>query len=491
MRLRPASRFQQGMFFSVFLASMVLGLILTSVSSAQIIYNPNDERFKQLALEKAVWTFKDEREKFHLAMDLASRDLISDRELKSSERTYRVAEVELKQALLALSQEAPHLVIERVVRHLEPDGKTIVKILFHNAGKLTGNRQIDEVLSETGSEISTADLFTLRNIYVSLIDSNTIIALPYEHRVEQLSPGDSVTLEYTLMRDVDAVTISASYSGRVDKKRVLIQQGIAGPDVLVSARPRAQESEFGTIAGYNLQFDCSGTQGEIYDLLLVGLPEQFTYRFVDPKTNAYVRKLIFPAATWVHQLRLEVSLPDRCPEGIVPDSVIQFDLHVADNQDGRAVGGASLELIPHGRGELTLNAVNWSVEGSVGDPPTIKLEVRNSGSVALQDIRWFVDGPSGWEFETDPPIITLIESGDIVTAEIEVTSLGTSSAAGIFEIDIRVGSSLGARRIESESKTIRMRLEGGNRTFNTIIITLLAVVLIGAVVVVTFRLSRR
>jgi len=45
------------MFFSVFLASMVLGLILTSVSSAQIIYNPNDERFKQLALEKAVWTF--------------------------------------------------------------------------------------------------------------------------------------------------------------------------------------------------------------------------------------------------------------------------------------------------------------------------------------------------------------------------------------------------------------------------------------------------
>ncbi len=465
-------------------------IILWGSSIAQIIYNPNDERFRQLALEKCVWTYRENRDVYNRAIRLKDKDLISDAEYISIEREYKIAEIELKQALLALTQEAPHIAVERAITHRDSAGRITIEIVLKNLSQVSESIEIDSLFSEIAGDISINDISTLRNVFVSLKDNGVIIALPYERRIDILYPGDSVSLEFELLRDLEQVEVYAQYSGKMETKQILIQKGTGTAALQISSSPMAQEAAYASTASYLMQFDRGTDEAIGYDLRIEGLPELFQANFIDVATQARVSKLIFSPASLSHQLTLEVHLPDRKTEtGPAADSLLRFTVAAVSTIDENRQSRIELELVPIGIGEITLRADNWQYNGTIKQPPILNIVARNTGSVELKDIRWDVDMPAGWQADIKPPNIEILKPGDEVISQISII-LPPDEFQGDYEINIRAFTIYAGRHIDSGRKTFRIELHS---TSNRVIIwvILLGIIIISAAAWLGIRINKR
>ncbi|MDD4052762.1 MAG: NEW3 domain-containing protein [candidate division Zixibacteria bacterium] len=465
-------------------------IMSTHAAYSQIIYNPNDERFRQLAFEKAVWTFKDFRQQYERDIRLREQNLISTEKLFSTERQYRIAEIELEQALLALTQETPYLAVERAILRQDTQGRAIIEIELRNLSQMPPSTNLDSLMGDIDSRLSLDDLLILRNVFVSLKEDNTIIALPYVRRIDSLVPGESTVLTYQLLKDIDRVEVNIQYSGKVETKQIQLQRGTGTSGLRMSAIPMAQESEYGSIAAYDIHLDRGEGFMPSIELKVEGLPGLFLASFTDVSSGARVTKVAFPPASTTQELRLEVQLPSRMQMGGLIDSTLRFVVQALSPTDGRLAGEIKLELVPVGRGEITLKARNWRFSLHRSESIVLPLEIANIGSVSVRDIRWEINPPAGWKADPQPQSIAVLEPGETENAQI-IIQAANDEIYGEYEIDVRVFCIHNGSRIETDLKTFRVELNAAGGVTNIVLLVSLIGGLIAAVVWLAKRLGKR
>src|SRR6266852_1519378 len=127
-----------------FSASLFLLGCSVSFVMSQVLYNPNDERFKSLYLEKVEGDYKVQKEEFNRQKSLYGKQLISQREFNESEARFTTARITYQQAILSLAFEQPHITIESAIKYQSPDGKKRVKLTFRNTtGGFASGKKID------------------------------------------------------------------------------------------------------------------------------------------------------------------------------------------------------------------------------------------------------------------------------------------------------------------------------------------------------------
>src|ERR1700690_805720 len=153
------------------LVGLVLALVVAHLAAAQMLYNPNDERFKSLYLEKVQTDYKVQKSEFERQKLLHDKGLISEKEFSESDANFKNAQITYQQAILSIAFEQPHITIEKAVKYQSRDGKKRVRLTMKNttAGLIEGNK----VQLEDFGGIRTDQI---ANVYVSLLNAQHSIA---------------------------------------------------------------------------------------------------------------------------------------------------------------------------------------------------------------------------------------------------------------------------------------------------------------------------
>jgi hypothetical protein len=101
------------------------------------------------------------------------------------------------------------------------------------------------------------------NIYVSLLNAdNAIVSQPYEAKIDLLRFGEPQKLDFTLLQDLDAVTVFLIYgNGNQRSMKIFLQKDASVNRVLVQSEQFSQEVDLGEAASFDLTLELfSGTK---------------------------------------------------------------------------------------------------------------------------------------------------------------------------------------------------------------------------------------
>ena len=166
------------------------------------------------------------------AMMMEENNIVTVSEVNEAEEAYERAVDEYEQAKLTLQQteleslkDEWHITVEETRLYESPDGREKFSIVLRNSSspvKLVESSKILEREIIISAQID--------NIFVTIKEqegfgSGAIITEPYEQRIETLKEGESVTLEFELIKEnVRDVVVELKYSGEIDEKNIHLKQ---------------------------------------------------------------------------------------------------------------------------------------------------------------------------------------------------------------------------------------------------------------------------
>ncbi|MFX0133235.1 MAG: hypothetical protein ACFFDN_06290 [Candidatus Hodarchaeota archaeon] len=242
------------------------------------------------------------------------------------------------------------------------------------------------------------------NIFVSLeyLEDQTIIGSPYEIRIPLLELGKTVTADFGLLRDVESLQINLNYSGRTDSKNIYLEKDASANFVDINSTQFSQEADLGSQVMFDLTLERFSISDNVYKLLVLNLPRQISYDFIDSETTtARLSQIKFTQGVNIKKLALKTYLPDRDDELIVIDKPLIFcalvlskdeyvelknlrDKQFTESEISKIQGGkVKLELVPRGVGRIEVRAPSLYHEISVGDSIDMEITIRNDGPDGL------------------------------------------------------------------------------------------------------------
>lgn len=195
-------------------------------------------------------------------------------------------------------------------------------------------------------------------------------------------------------------------------------------DELAFANIYATASTYpGQEAKFKLVLSNTGMTGTLVELRIEGLPENYTYNFVDENGNVF--RNIFVDAGEIKTFFLKV----RPPRGEGAKS-FSFKLTAVGSSSSST---AKLTLTVLGSYELKIATENFYIEGSPGDLLTFNLEVENSGRSTIKYARLIVrDLPEKWKVDVEPDEITNIVPGEKKTFRIRISVPGDAKVGDYY-----------------------------------------------------------
>ena len=183
------------------------------------------------------------------AMMMEENNIVTVSEVNKAEEAYERAIDEYEQAKLTLQQtelaslqDEWHITVETTRLYESADGRELFSITLRNSSSPVKLVESSKVL---GREIIISaqidDIFVEIKEQEGYGTSGATITEPYEQRIEKLKEGESVTLEFELIKEnVRDVVVELTYSGRQDQKNIHLKQ--EDPYIsVVSARRYKQE----------------------------------------------------------------------------------------------------------------------------------------------------------------------------------------------------------------------------------------------------------
>lgn len=472
---------------------------------AQMLYNPNDERFKSLYLEKMQTDYNVQKDMFDREKILYDKGLISEQEFEQAEANFKTAQITYQQAILALAFEQPHIAIDKAVKYQSQDGKTWVKITLRNtSGGLIAGEKVD-VANLQG--IRTDEI---ANVYVSLLnDQNAIISQPYEAKIPIMKYNKPVTLTFTLLQNLDYVIVKDVYADKSDERKILLQMDESANRVLITSDQFSQEVDLGSQATYNLTLSLFSSRSDIYKLGVVDLPRQMSYDFVQGQAGgARLSQVKFSHDVNSQQLALTVYVPDRYDStSFMIDQPIEFyAVAIPAGLDERilqrtgrltsadlermSVSHIHLELIPRGVGRMELLATNYYIEMKPGDKARMKLTVHNDGTQELDNVRVHCNVPINWSLSTMPDVISSLSQDEDAIDTLEIAP-PPNVDVGDYEITVKADGFAGSRQVEADSKSIRVHVSANSNILGTAVLIVIVLGIIAGVAVFGIRLSKK
>ncbi len=484
----------------------LLTILSLQVAAAQqpYFYNPNDERFKSLYLEKVQSDYKVQKEEFTRQEKLYDKRLISEREFKESEARFRTAQITYQQAILSLAFEQPHITINKAIKYQSKDGRKRVRLILRNTtGGLIEGKKIE---LEDFEGIRTDQI---SNVYVSLLnDQKAIVSQPYEAKIQTMPYNQPISVSFLLLQDLDNVTVKTIYGDKSEEKKIFLQMDESADRVLITSEQFSQEADLATRATYNLTLELFSSTDNVYKLEVFNLPRQITYDFVEAQTGARFSQVKFSQDVNTRKLALAVYLPDRydttsffidkplsffaaaIPRAQIEHFVDKERTYAAEELDRANISYMRLEVVPRGIGRIQVRATNFYQELKPGEKVQMNLTVYNDGTRRLDNIKVRADVPMNWVSSVAPDLITSLLPGKDEMVSVTISPPADVSV-GDYEATIKTESFAANRKVESEDKKIRIHIAASANVFGIAVLVLLLVGILGGVVIFGIRLSRK
>jgi len=461
-----------------------------------------------LDLKKARASYENARQQYQSDKKLWNQKAISKQEIEQSKNNLLRKEVDYQKLLLKLVSKQSYLTIENAVKYQNDEGERRVKLTISSASE--GNQEylnrFKEHFDVFTPQMSTGKIY---NIFISVasVDDQTIIGSPYEARIPSMDMGGRKTVNFHLLRDVKTVQVQMSYSGRNDRKNIFLEKGKSANVLEVTSTQFSQEADLGTSATYDLSLERFTSGSDVFKLAVVNLPEEISADFHDAESNARLSQLKFNEGVNVRNLSLKVYLPERKSSRVKMDSSIQFyalalnqeeynalrplDKKVNPDKLNNLMGGkVNLEIIPRGIGEISVQARNLYHEITVGDSLYITITVENSGTRTLNNIKVTTDKPYEWKETIDPKMIERLdpeESKEVQMALIPPQDVGV----GAHEITLQTEALANNQNVETNDKTLRIKIESATSFWGTAGLIILLVGLVVGIVIFGIKISKR
>ena len=184
------------------------------------------------------------------AMMMEEDNIVTVSEVNKAEEAYERAVDEYEQAKLTLQQveldslkDEWHITVEKTSLYESADGRELFSITLRNSSSPVTLVESSKVL---GREIIISaqidDIFVSIKEQESYGASGATITEPYEQRIETLREGESVTLEFELIKEnVRDVVVELKYSDRIDEKNIHLKQ--EDPYISVVSARRYKEGD--------------------------------------------------------------------------------------------------------------------------------------------------------------------------------------------------------------------------------------------------------
>ncbi len=490
---------------------LVLAAALSTAAAAQNYgnYNPRDDQYRLLGMNRAQAEYENALREYNRQRELRGANLNSEADLERSRTQMEGARVNYLQAALAIVFATPHVVIDRAVKFQRGDRK-FVRLTLRTENASAEADKLHELIDST--LLRQLNPEEVPNVFVSLKDDSpnggAIISQPYEARIPVLRFGQPVTLEFRLLRDVDAVTVSTMYAGQTQDRRVFLEKDASANIVTVQSAQLSQEGDLGTEVRYELQLERFTSDASGVRLEVGGLPREIRYEFRDPASGARLTSLRFPEGVTSQRLILALALPQRDGGRFALDRSIPFwafaldadqaarfaelsrDSLTAAEAASLQAGRVRLELLPRGIGRLEVRAPNLYHEVVRGDSVTLSVTVKNTGSRDVSNVRLTLDVPPEWRATVSPELINDVPiDGE---ARVQLTIVPPAGiGVGDYDMRLRTDALSAARQVDTEDKTIRVHVDPPANVAGTVLLIGLLLGLVGGVVWFGMKLTKR
>ena len=475
-------------FIALFL---VAGLFLTQRGIGKD-YPLLDFKVVQARYEKAKADYESKKKSFDYG-------IISEQELNQAKLELTNSEVEYQKALVNMIVAEQYISIIGGLQYQGSDGRKHVRVTLENtSGKgdeYAGLLNLDEELMKA----LRSDV--INNVYVSLSDDDgAIISNPYEAKIEQLHYGDPADLDFTMLRDLDAVTVNITFGNGTERSsKISLLKDEKVNKVIIQSEQFSQEAELGDEADFDLTLELFSGQNDTFQLEVVNLPSQLNRYFYDPGSEARLSQFKFTEGNKTRSAALKVLLPDRPGEGIEIGKRILFYALViprdrveslgqirgrdwtAKEIEALDVGFVRLELVPRGKGELVVRVPQLYFSALKGENVEIALNMKNEGTRALDNVQVEVDAPLHWTKQVEPKLLKTLDVSDEKQMVVQVVP-PPDIAPGKYEVRIKSSGLSDTQPVNGEDKTITVEIkEEANVTGIAVIVSAIVVLVLGIV----------
>ncbi len=475
-----------------------------------------DVRRRQIDLSSARTALKRTQELFKLG-------LVSQTDLDRDQTTVDTAQLNYQEAVLSLLSLQPRLTVKQAVKHQTKDGRKFVSLTVENLTPTFDDTQFKLLSNFEGADPIPESLRTrdVRDIFISLRATGdsatpaagnesaargTTIALPYEVHIPELKYGESRSMEFQLLRDVNSIVVASSYKGQNQENIVQLEQAETENVVNVSSVQVSQEANLGEPVTFDLKLERSSVDVRQFQLRVVNLPHQISYSFIDPTSQARLSQLNFPAGVTQQALGLRLFLPERSDAQVVIDQPLEFWALVTDQGQGQLfqqerpyspaeieqsrAGRARLLIIPRGVGKIEASAASLYSEIQIGETVETNITIRNTGTRRLDNVKLTTEYPLNWRVDVVPDNVPALEINRESAVKLRIVP-PSDVQVGDYEIRIKTESYAYNRSVPSEDKIYRVSVKAQTNVWGTAALVGGLLLLVIGIVIFGVKLTRR
>ena len=424
------------------------------------------------------------------------------------------AQLTYQTSVLSLLSIQPRLSVREAVKRQDSEGRRFVRITLQNLTPVFDDSRFQLLNNFEGADPIPQELRTrdVTDIFISLQSaggdggvSGATIAIPYETHIERLQYGESHTMEFQLLRDVESLIVATEHRGQKQDQVVHLQQAETDSALMMSSMQVSQEADLGAEVTFELRLERSSVDVRRFQLKAVNLPRQIGHGFLDSGSRR-LSQVNFPTGVTQQNLNLRLNLPDRADEHVKMDEPLEFWALALDDEAARQfaedrtyteeeiersrAGRVRLLLLPRGVGRIETAAPSLFSEILVGETVETKMTLRNAGTRRLDNIRIRAEAPLNWRVEIEPDIVETLEVNR--EAEVRFRMIPPEDpVVGDYEVRIKTESYSYNRALPSEDKLYRVSIKSRPNVWATTGLLVGLLVVLAGVAVFLVKLTRR
>jgi len=484
----------------------------------------NTEAQRLLELKRLDLALQDSKAKRDRAKLLYDQGLGPQASYEAAEIAYRQAQVDFQQAFLRLFAEAPRLDVVSAIKYQRPDGSRFVRVTVkNNSGvvldyKLFGISATDVQLPDqmkmrelTEIRVSLKEAAGIPNPTATTsqgggINPGAVISDPYSAYIPKLAVGEEKTLDFGLLKDVDALVVGLYYNGREEDRQIYLEKDPSANIVTMSAEEVSLEADLGGQATYNLHLEQFTKSANPFALLTLNLPQQIARDFMEPTSGSRLYQVRFPEGVTSQKLQIKLYLPDKVDERIALDKPLTFWALVMDAAQAQQIdlsktysdaqadsfkcGKVRLQLIPRGVGKIEVSAPSLYQEIRIGEPVDLNLTVKNTGTRVVHNIHVSTENPLNWRTFITPDTVAKLEPNEEDIVKVKVVS-PSDVGVGDYEVKIKTDAISNNRKVPTTDQSDRIHVMAPPNVKATAALIGLLLALVGGIVVFGIKLTRR
>ena len=478
-----------------------------------------DEQRRFLEVRRRQIDLQAARKQLDRSEKLASQGLVPQTEVERERNNVSLAQLNYQQAVLALLDLQPRISVKSAVKTRTVEGRQFVRLVIANLTPTFDDSQFRLLSDFEGADPIPESLRSrsVSDIFVALRDSGAFsnesgavgvgagatISLPYEAHIPRLSYGENRTLNFQLLRDVDAVTVALTYKNQTQEIPIQLQYASTNGEIQISSPQSSLEADLGSSATYELSFERPSVDVRSFRLSVANVPREISYSFIDLESQSRLSQIDFSPGVIRKSLGLKLFLPERAGDQVIIDRPIEFLALALDEASGSKAplnalshletsgsGVIRLAIIPRGVGRIETVAPSLFSEIDRGQAVETSLTLRNNGTRRLDNIRVTAQCPGDWRSEITPDLIHSLESGSESIAAVKIIPPPDVST-GDYEIRIRTESFADNRRIQTDDKVYRISIKHRASLLSTGALVGGLLVIVLGVVVFGVKLTKR